>query len=150
MSIELIEPVVVDDVVDVAKAAHANREGGLSPATEVDIRRRGPYFRFRIGGSELGRLKFHPENQLTQHPISEFFDSWLAAQTEQELARHEELVGVLIAGRAFDHTPIYRRDRFVIDGAHRSLAAFDASDRRNRPVKIEILAEQFDARDHGC
>ena len=142
--IELIEQLTVDQVVAVARAAHLDRVGGLGADTEADIRKRGPYFRFQIGGAELGRLRFQPKTEPTQHPIAQFFDAWLADQTPQELAHHEELAGVLIAGRQFDHAPIYRRDRFVIDGAHRSLAAFDVGVRHMRPIVIEILAERFD------
>lgn len=141
---EKVSSVTVDEVVEVARSAHRHRVGGLSAATEADIRSRGPYYRWMLEGAEIGELKFQPPGEPTQHPIRLHFARWFADLTADEKRQHEELTGVLLADGTFSHAPIYRRDRFVIDGAHRSLAAFDVSENHKHRLRLEVLAEDFE------
>jgi len=97
-----------------------------------------------LEGSEIGDLRFQPSGEPTQHPIRLHFARWFADLTGDGKREHEELTGVLLAGGRFNHAPIYRRDRFVIDGAHRSLAAFDVSTNHERRIRLEVLAEDFE------
>jgi hypothetical protein len=133
----------IEEVVAMAKNAHQGK-GGLSPATEVDIRTRGPFSRWSIGGSEVGNLHFQPSSEITQHPIRTHFAKWLSERTNEERAQHDRLMEVLLSGRPFDYAPIYRRDRFVIDGAHRALAAYEVSLSHDPSISMEILAEAFE------
>jgi hypothetical protein len=142
--VEYRGPLTIDEVVAMATNAHRDRSEGLSAETAVDIRNRGPYFRWMIGGAEIGGLHFQPPGETTQRPIGEGFAQWTAKRTEEEREHHERLKRVLLEHGAFDYVPIYRRDRFVIDGAHRSLAAFDVSISSNPSLAIEIYAERFD------
>jgi hypothetical protein len=104
---------------------------------------RGPYFSLLVSGPELGQLHYQRAGQQGQDLIGTFFDEWLEVMPPEDRLKHQSLVEVLKSGHKFTYRPVFDRRRWTVDGAHRTLAAYDVFLRHDPHVEIEILAERF-------
>ncbi len=121
-----------DEVIKLLYRGHDGPPGELA-ATIARVTGHGPFKRITLPGARIGRLKFQPAQLNGQCSLSSFFldqvsqfEEWLDSLDEVALKRQQAQIELLSSNGKFDLPPIYDFEGQVLDGGHRTRAAYYA------------------------
>jgi hypothetical protein len=137
--------VAEQEVVEILRRGHAG-----AAATLARVMGRGPFRRITLCGGDIGRLKFQPPHRDRQCTLSSFFQddlvrftAWLDSLDSLARSRHQAQFDEYdrVDGR-FELPPVYDFEGQVLDGSHRTRAAYYAYLRSGATnVSLEVICD---------
>ena len=126
-----MEDISEKDVIEILKRGHSGSPEALAP-TIARVEGHGPFKRIKLPGSRIGSLKFHPPQRDRQCSLSSFFGDdlsrfveWLDSLDGCARERHRFQVDQFSRlGGKIELPPVYDFEGQVLDGGHRTRAAY--------------------------
>lgn len=137
--------VAEQEVVEILRRGHAG-----APETLARVVGHGPFKRITLCGGNIGQLKFQPPQRDRQCTLSSFFQddllrftAWLESLDSLARNRHQAQFDEYdrMDGR-FELPPVYDFEGQVLDGGHRTRAAYYAYLRSgDAEVSLEVICD---------
>ena len=144
-----MEDITEDEVIEILKQGH-DGSTDIAP-TIARVAGHGPFKRLVLPGPRIGGLKFQPPSQECQCSLASFFGddlsrlvAWLDSLDGPKRERHQfQIEQFSRLGGRFKLPPVYDFEGQVLDGGHRTRAAYYAYLRSGRDsgVALEIVCD---------
>lgn len=145
-----MDSVSEEEVIEILERGHTGSRAAIA-GTSARVKGRGPFRRLTLSGARIGQLKFQPPHHDRQCSLSSFFEDsvtrfeqWLDSLDSVARARQQFQIDQFVRSNGkFDLPPVYDFEGQVLDGGHRTRAAYYAFLQAGRDpgVALEVVCD---------